>query len=263
MPKAGTTATPTACANTSLINHWNSASACAGTEAVLLIPQNQNLTGSVSVIMTNAMEVAELQYRDGFDEGAAEDRVMQGTRLCPPATEPHWTCQGLPANDVEYYTVDVGHAIQGWLNGERLKTYFPPLPDLAQLNAQIPQSEWDEGFDGKPKPPYQEVRIIYVLNPQSGERHTIVGPSIGLKICYEQLVDSVKTMRRLKGAAVIPVIRLSSVPMRTRFGMRTRPHLQIIRWVHFGPAGIANDEAPKLTGPAPSSAELINDAIPF
>jgi hypothetical protein len=213
---------------------------------------------------TTAIEATELRYHDGFNSGESENRTLQGYRLA--FTDGRWLCQGMPAKDTEYFAIDCKRVIQRWHDQTIMEEIFEPLPDVTKLNQGIPKSEWEPGLDGSPKPPFQENRVICLLDPQTAEKFTVISSSIGLRIAYEQLIDSVQTMRKLRGAPVVPVVQLACAPMKTRFGLKTRPHLAIVRWVNFGPAGIATNELPKLTGPSvkePSASELISDDLPF
>jgi hypothetical protein len=215
-------------------------------------------------------KVVEIQH-DGFDASEHKRRTIQGYRI-NYSTEGHWLCQGLPAKDIEYLAVDTTVNIQRWQGGAVVpeEEYFPPLPDIDKLNAAVPRSEWEAGYDGNPKPPYAKNSIIYLLDPVTGEKFTIIGASIGLRICRDLLIDAVQTMRKLRGVVVVPVVRLASAPMKTRFCARSRPHLAIVRWVSFGPSGITAEEQPRLASPTvkepkpvaePTAGELIDDGL--
>ena len=39
------------------------------------------------------------------------------------------------------------------------------IPDLEKRNEETPKSEWIEGFDGKPKGPWQAQHIVYMVDP--------------------------------------------------------------------------------------------------
>ena len=65
-------------------------------------------------------------------------------------------------------------------------------------------------------------------------------------------------MRALRGTRVMPVVNLSERPMKTNFGMRTRPHFEIIDWKTPGDdakAIPAKPATPQLSGPAVAPAE--------
>jgi hypothetical protein len=59
-----------------------------------------------------------------------------------------------------------------------------PLPDVDELNAKIPESEWEPGLDGKPRGPWQNVWGFYLCNPQDGSVYTFLNGTIGSRIAY-------------------------------------------------------------------------------
>jgi hypothetical protein len=130
--------------------------------------------------------------------------------------------------------------------------------DPNQLNATIPKSEWELDLNGAPRPPWGYVYAIYLLDLATGTTYTFVNGTIGARICYEQLEESVCVMRMLRGSKVLPLVRLEQRPFRTNFGMRSRPHLQIIDWRtpggDGGPRLSPQSSGPQLTGPAVAAA---------
>ena len=123
-------------------------------------------------------------------------------------------------------------------------------PDVAAMNAAVPESEWTEGPDGKPRGPWQAQHIVYLLNPLTMDRYTFPTGTTGGHIAVADLVDKVKWMRRLRGENVYPVVTLSDTFMNTRFGGRQRPHFIIKRWVGLG------EDGKTQALPAPTSPTL-------
>jgi len=144
-----------------------------------------------------------------------------------------------------------------------------PLPDVEELNAKIPESEWELGLDGKPRAPWQNVWGFYLCSPQDASVYTFINGTIGSRIAYDKLNDRVEMMRALRGANVAPVVKLDSRPMKTQFGTRLRPELTIANWVGFGedttPAleHKATDAPALKEVPEPSASEVLNDEIPW
>ena len=62
-------------------------------------------------------------------------------------------------------------------------------------------------------------------------------------------------MRALRGARVVPVVRLTHRPMKTAFGMKHRPEFEVIEWRQWGGGGsaISGPATPQLTGPTSES----------
>ena len=64
-------------------------------------------------------------------------------------------------------------------------------------------------------------------------------------------------MRALRGAKVVPVVRLTHRPMKTFVGMKHRPEFEIVDWRKLGGDGGGNvlggPQAPQLRDPSRSS----------
>ena len=122
-------------------------------------------------------------------------------------------------------------------------------PNLEELNANVPQSEWREGPDGKLHGPWQAQYLVYLLNPHTAERFTYATSTIGGRIALRDLVDRVSWMRKFRGEQVYAVVSPSAAPMKTRYGTRPRPHFVIMRWVGLSSDGaLPPTEPPALSG---------------
>ena len=165
--------------------------------------------------------------------------------------------------------------VQRWKNGQPIETILlapgQKYPDVNELNAAVPQEEWEEGPDGKPRGPYQAQFIVYLLNGETMDRYTFPTGTTGGSIAVRDLVDRTNWMRRFRGPDVFPVVALADVFMRTRFGGRQRPHFDIKRWVKFGDDGTALPAADTPLLPdqgaqevkAPTAKEATGDSIPL
>jgi hypothetical protein len=166
----------------------------------------------------------------------------------------------------------VASALQCWRDQNVTETIVKlpgqPLPDLDDLNGSIPKSEWEEGLDGNPRPPWQHVYVIYLLNPKDGGVVTLINSTIGMRICYDRIKDKVKYMCALRGEAVCPLVQLDTKAMKTAYGVKKRPELTIIEWRDLSPQNApALERAPaKQIGKpvlAATLAEEMGDEIPF
>ena len=153
---------------------------------------------------------------------------------------------------------------------KRSKKPGEPLPDIDELNARIPQKQWETGLDGKPRPPWQKQCLVYLLDGTNAERFTFINSTVGARIAVENLKDQVKWMRAMRGADVFPVVELSSAPMKTKMGTKIRPDFRVVGWRRLGdgetgPVTGAPPTTPAIGKPvAPvSSREALNDEIPF
>ena len=238
--------------------------------------------------MSNQLMKTEMPAADGFTgwedsvEGAERPEgagIIQGA-LVKFTNEAQWTTRDDDeiATDLELIAVDVQRVVQKWQDGLPAETRIleagEKFPDLEALNAEVPQSEWVEGPDGKLRGPWQAQHILYLLDPGTMDKYTFPTGTVGGRIAVGELRDKLIWMRRTRGPNVYPVVTLSDTHMRTRFGGRQRPHFKIVRWVRLGgevgalppppttptPASSAQSESPLV--PEPSLAEEMDDEIP-
>jgi hypothetical protein len=145
-----------------------------------------------------------------------------------------------------------------------------PLPDVDELNAKIPENEWEEGLDGSPRPPWVKQHVVYLLNPHDASLFTFINSTTGAMIAVERLKDKVRWMRALRGEKVMPFIKLDAKPMPTKFGMKQRPEFTILEWRDLG--GLQTATTPAIEHSVGhvgrpiepvSSEEIFEDEVPF
>jgi hypothetical protein len=136
-----------------------------------------------------------------------------------------------------------------------------PLPDADTLNSQIPQNEWElDPNNGQPKPPWVLQHICYLIDPHSGETYTFINSTKGAQIAIERLGDKFQWMRALRGN-VVPIIKLDSRPMQTRFGQKIRPEFTVIEWRELGQNGdgiLEQKAVPQIEQAKPGPAEQLD-----
>jgi hypothetical protein len=177
---------------------------------------------------------------DGFDKTETIDRIIQGTLL--KCVDGNWTDRdGLPAPETPLLAMSTATIIQRWEDQKPIETIVQrpgqPLPDVDDLNAEIPQSEWEEGIDGNPRPPWQLQLVVYLLCEATAERFTFASGTTGAKFAVSDLRTRVHDMRFMRGQGVLPVLELSSKPMKTKYGCKLRPEFKIIGWRDVGGSG--------------------------
>jgi hypothetical protein len=150
-----------------------------------------------------------------------------------------------------------------------LKQPGKPLPDVDELNEQIPTDEWEEGLNGEPRPPWQRVYLVYLIRMHDASMLTFISGTSGARIAYNKLTSQVYTMRLLRGANMAPIVKLSSKPMKTKFGTKMRPDFEVVDFREIGGNGrsapqieSAKGEAGKPVKPVTVEEEL-NDEIPW
>jgi hypothetical protein len=160
-------------------------------------------------------------------------------------------------------------ALQCWSGGKPTDVVIAkpgvPLPDVGELNGQIPQEEWEKGLDGKPRAPWVKQHVAYLVDPVSGEAYTFINGTFGAKIAVERLADRVANMQRLRGGNALPVVKLESRPMKTKFGTKQRPEFTIVEWRAIGGGEQVKAIEHKPVGKpvvAPTVSEELNDALP-
>jgi hypothetical protein len=91
---------------------------------------------------------------------------------------------------------------------------------------------------------------ILGVDPGGGAFFTYLNSTIGARMAVEQLREKVITMRALRGARVVPVVRLTHCPMKPSFGMKHRPEFEVVDWKILGGGGsLTGPQTPQLSSP--------------
>jgi hypothetical protein len=203
---------------------------------------------------------------DGFDNDQ-EDRLIRGSIV--RCVDGVW--KDSDGNPIPPLTRLVAWAttecLQQWKAKLPIKTIVKkpgiPLPDIDELNSEIPQREWEMGIDGKPRPPWGRQLVVYLLDAATGAEWTLISGTVGAAIAVERLRRQTGNMRMLRGARVVPIVTLGNKLMTTNFGSRLRPEFVIQEWRELGsPSPAIASEIGKKIAP-PSLREEMNDAVPF
>jgi hypothetical protein len=203
---------------------------------------SNELTNDDRVIKGSIIRCTDGKWRDGVGQPPPEPLIAMGT----------------------------AEALQCWQGGKPTDTVVKrgdePLPDVDELNRQIPETEWEMGMDGKPRPPWVRQSIAYFVDPATAEAFTFISSTWGARIAVERLAERVANMRRLRGVAALPLVKLDSRPMKTKFGTKQRPEFAIVEWRELsGQPEVKAIEHAKPGKPvaAPTASEELNDAIGF
>jgi hypothetical protein len=190
---------------------------------------------------------------DGFS-GSHNSQFIKGIRLGWNSTK-HWNDRDGLAVPPEMFLKGIDEALRRWKDGKAEIIDTKPLPRPDDLNSKIPVNEWENGIDGKPTPTWQHIAAFYFINLSIGETYTYASATKGAHFAYEHIRDAVANMRALQSERMKPLVRLSERPMKTKFGPRTRPHLEIIGWKSLGEDGLPLPTPPTpRAGPTPPSA---------
>jgi hypothetical protein len=231
---------------------------------------------------------------DGFVHLLNNGRLSKG-QIAKWDAEAKWHDRDGLALPTPMFIIGYDTGLRRWKDKQLEEIVNKPLPNVAALNTTVPVAEWELDLAGKPRPPWAKNYAVYMVDLIAGTLYSYVHDTVGARICFDQLRESIAVMQALRGARVLPVAQLDQRPMKTNFGMKSRPHLQIIGWRIPGGGGgdsaaLAPAPAPPLTGPAPapqpvpaqpippaaaatlaatepvkpvSAGEFINDEIPF
>ena len=143
-----------------------------------------------------------------------------------------------------------------------LKQPGQQLADVEELNSRVDVSEWEDGLDGKPRPPWQRVYLVYLIRLHDASSFTFISGTSGARIAFNKLASQVYNMRVLRGANVAPILKLSSKPMKTKFGTKMRPDFEIVEFREIGGGGgqsVPQIESPK--GGSGGGAEQIGKSV--
>ena len=91
------------------------------------------------------------------------------------------------------------------------------------------------------------VPIVFLLAEFSG--------GFGGTLAVRELTEQIASMRNRSKASAMPIVELQSRQMKTDFGLKPRPHLQIVGWRFPDGDNIGHDESPPII-------EQPNDPLP-
>jgi hypothetical protein len=187
---------------------------------------------------------------DGGFPGSG-DRFIRGTFARWNDSQGWIDRDGLPLPEMMFV---IGHTtvLQRWKNGKAEVKTTHPLPDVEELNKAVPVQEWELGLNGKPRPPWELTFVVYMIELKTAAIYTYANSTFGAMLAYNHLEEQIDVMRMLRGEHVLPIVRSEKRPMKTQFGMKTRPHWQIVDW--RTPRGSGPVLAPQSPTPQLSSS---------
>jgi hypothetical protein len=216
--------------------------------------------------MTEAVTNVPTVIEDGFEKSDQEERLIRGS--IARCVDGVWKdSDGTPIpSDGRWVAWGTGECLQQWRDKMPVKTIIKkpgvPLPDVDELNAEIPQKEWEIGVNG-PRPPWGRQNIVYLLDVETGAELTFISGTVGAAIAVENLKSKTGNMRKLRGARVVPIVSLGSKLMATQYGSRLRPEFVVQEFREFGaPSPAIAPAEPKKIAP-PTLEEEMDDELPM
>jgi hypothetical protein len=113
------------------------------------------------------------------------------------------------------------------------------LPDVDELNGKVPREQWQIGLDSRPRAPWSLHRFVYGLDPADATICTHHNSTYGTMQAVHELESRITWMRALRGAEVLPLVKLGDAAMKTQYGERRRPEFVIVGWRVFAGPGVA------------------------
>ena len=126
-------------------------------------------------------------------------------------------------------------------------------------------SLWPLGLDGEPADPWRDTRYLYLVNPRTGADYTFITDSYGGRRGVGSLKSKIMNVRMAHPGAV-PVVKATSAPFKTSYGMKKRPEFEVIGWRNRdggSMANIPNDPEPKLVTQLKAKQPAVEEDIPF
>src|SRR5262249_46129960 len=188
---------------------------------------------------------------DGFDETTTDGRVIRGTLI--KCVDGNWSDRSGDPIPTQLIALKTAQALQCWRDKVPVDTIVresgKPFPTAKELNDPIPETDWELGIDGQKRPPWSLQHIVYLLSAEDASVFTFANSTVGACIAVGQLKERVRMMRALRGANVVPLVRLDKKTFKGKFGPKLRPEFQILKWVELGDgACIAQETSPKPLG---------------
>jgi hypothetical protein len=216
--------------------------------------------------MASTTQETSLPATFGGDDGDGNNKLTSGNIV--KCVDGKWTVKNEPSFDPAgpFLALDADIGAQCW-EGERVvdsRRRMPGvyLPDFCrEMNAQIPQEQWDLDLNGNLREPWQLVWFVRLIRMSDGAAYTSINSTVGQRIGVNELREKVQNMRLLRGQNVTPIVKLSSLPFKAKMGPKQRPCFEITSW-HFpesSPAAVAGPDTPKITGPKKPKVDLDAD----
>jgi hypothetical protein len=193
--------------------------------------------------MSEHQSLTEQQYipaGDGWDDAAAEagERMIRGQLL--KFADWRWTV-GKEATPIENGTKLVALATAAmwvrWEDGKPAEHIVrrpgQRLPERSALS-HTNEDEWPDGPGGEPQDPWQNTRLVYLVNEDTAEAYTFSTASWGGRAAVIDLGDTIARMRGTHPDAA-PIVELRATEWPTKFGRKSKPWLKVVGWKNAGP----------------------------
>jgi hypothetical protein len=134
----------------------------------------------------------------------------------------------------------------------------PDVDDMPDRDDSL----WPPGLNGEAADPWKDTRYLHLVNPRTGGDLTFITDSFGGRRGVGNLKSKIMNIRMAYPGAV-PVVKCTSVPFKTSFGMKKRPEFEIMGWRNQHGGSVAVDPQPQLVEQLEAPKPEIDDDIPF
>lgn len=213
---------------------------------------------------------------DGFDAPLDGGGIIKGTRLKFGDKTALWYANGAQTPP------DLTLTVIDWL---RVLTFWGPdkkpiwdktrvldpgeRVDIKALNeAEHDKGTWFPGFDGRLRGPYELQNVLQFIDPRDMSEYTFATATAGGEVADRELAKRIKTRRKFNARAGA-VVRLSSCPWKTNYGVRPRPFYAHSHWIDLATGQVLADltagSQPQQIAPPPTPKPVddLDDEIPF
>jgi hypothetical protein len=144
--------------------------------------------------------------------------------------------------------------LQKWKGGEAVVIERDPvtgkLPDVDDLNDQIPRSEWELDLNGNPRPPWERTFRVFLLDPDTGQKFAFINATAGASMAFSDLKGAMQTKRFLHGVDLYPIVLLQVKQWKPeKFAARLRPYFHPVEWIQPGGGALAINRSNGPNGP--------------
>src|SRR5262245_61224438 len=136
---------------------------------------------TTNLVATNQPQIED---DDGFGGSLTSGRLIKGT-LSKWTDNTGWVDRDGVALASPLLVVAINEVLQRLQDGKPTIISDKPLPDIDELNENIPGSEWELGIDKKPRPPWARLRVVYFVNLATGGFYTYAASTYGAHLAFE------------------------------------------------------------------------------
>jgi hypothetical protein len=135
--------------------------------------------------------------------------------------------------DTTLVAVDVITAWVHWRGGKPIQHLVTKPGQRHPDQDELPdrdQNLWEVGLNGDLADPWHDTRYLYLINPATGEEFTFVTETWGGRSAIGDLKAQIANVRCAHPRA-LPIVKLTSGPMKTRFGSgKRKPRFEVVGW---------------------------------